>query len=396
MSTATKTKPAAKAAKPAAAKPANAFAGLGDILAGGFDSGLTDDANDQMVKLDDIEIAPQVREEFEDDENSLADLGKSLRKEQLQSILLRPNPAGSAKPYRLVAGERRVRGARMEGLTELRARIKAMTDEEAEDAQFAENVHRKNLTQIEEAKRVQRDLDQLGSVDAVLAKYNKSRAWLSKITGLLHLPEQAKRLVKENISADVEVINTVKTIEKADPKKARELVDELKNSRGKGGKVNTRERVAAVKEEVKPSKKDKAAGKAPKAGGGSVATPRDRSHEAPGQGDVFAGAKTDASAVAPAEVLGQAYTNIFEFGSSPKTLLDVMKAEDREGVEAWLATFYEAGKQAKDAGRAVIQGLRNGQFAADGAGAFALVAFCHGADGHMKFNLLDVFGCVKA
>ena len=54
----------------------------------------------------------------------------------------------------------------------------------------------------------------------------------------------------------------------------RELVDELKNSRGKGGKVNTRERVAAVKEEVKPSKKDRAAGKAPKASGGSVATPR--------------------------------------------------------------------------------------------------------------------------
>lgn len=391
MSSATKTKPAAKTVKPAG-KAANAFSGLGDILAGGFDSGLTDDANDQMVKLDDIEIVAQVRDEFEDDENDLSGLGKSLRKGQLQSILLRPNPAGSAKPYRLVAGERRVRAARIEGLTELRSRIKSMTDEEAEDAQFAENVHRKNLTQIEEAKRVQRDLDQLGNVEAVLAKYNKSRAWLSKIIGLLHLPEQAKRLVKENISADVEVINTVKTIEKANPKKARELVDELKNSRGK---VNTRERVAAVKDEVKPPKKDKAL-KSAKGNGGSVATPRDRRHEAPGQADVFAGAKTGQGAVAPAEVLGQTYINIFEFGSSPKMLLDVMKAEDREGVESWLATFYEAGKQSKDAGRAVIQGLRNGQFAADGAGAFALVAFCHGADGHMKFNVLDVFGCVKS
>jgi ParB family chromosome partitioning protein len=387
VSTATKTKTAAKPAKPAA-KPANAYAGLGDRLAGGFDSGLTDDANDQMVKLDDIEVVAQVREEFEDDENDLAGLGKSLRKEQIQSILLRPNPAGSAKPYRLVAGERRVRAARVEGLTELRARIKPMTDAEAEDAQFAENVHRKNLTQIEEAKRVQRDLDQLGSVDAVLAKHNKSRAWLSKIIGLLHLPEQAKRLVKENISADVEVINTVKTIEKADPKKAKALVDELKNSRGK---TNTRERVAAVKEEVKPSKKDKAA----KDTGGTVATPRSRSQEEPGQTEIFAGAKKQGGSIEPAEVLGRAYANIFEFGSSPKTTLDVMRAEDRESVEAWLATFYETGKQAKDAGRAVIQGMRNGQFAADGAGAFALVAFLHGTDGHKKFNLLDVFGCIK-
>jgi ParB family chromosome partitioning protein len=387
VSTATKTKTAAKPAKPAA-KPANAYAGLGDMLAGGFDSGLTDDANDQMVKLDNIEVVAQVREEFEDDENDLAGLGKSLRKEQIQSILLRPNPAGSAKPYRLVAGERRVRAARVEGLTELRARIKPMTDAEAEDAQFAENVHRKNLTQIEEAKRVQRDLDQLGSVDAVLAKHNKSRAWLSKIIGLLHLPEQAKRLVKENISADVEVINTVKTIEKADPKKAKALVDELKNSRGK---TNTRERVAAVKEEVKPSKKDKAA----KDTGGTVATPRSRSQEEPGQTEIFAGAKKQGGSIEPAEVLGRAYANIFEFGSSPKTTLDVMRAEDRESVEAWLATFYETGKQAKDAGRAVIQGMRNGQFAADGAGAFALVAFLHGTDGHKKFNLLDVFGCIK-
>lgn len=388
MSAATKNKPAARPAK-SAAKPANAYAGLGDMLAGGFDSGLTDDANDQMVKLDDIEIVAQVREELEDDENDLPSLGKSLRKAQIQSILLRPNPAGSAKPYRLVAGERRVRAARIEGLTELRARIKSMTDEEAEDAQFAENIHRKNLTQIEEAKRVQRDLDELGSVDAVLAKHSKSRAWLSKIISLLHLPEQAKRLVKENISADVEVINTVKTIEKADPKKAKALVDELKNSRGK---TNTRERVAAVKEEVKPSKKDRA----PKDTGGTVATPRNRSQEEPGQTEIFAGAKTQGGAVEPVEVLGRAYSNIFEFGSSPKTTLDVMRAGDREGVEAWLATFYEAGKQAKDAGRAVIQGMRNGQFAADGAGAFALVAFLHGTDGHKKFNLLDVFGCVKA
>lgn len=236
---------------------------------------------------------------------------------------------------------------------------------------------------------------------------------------LLNLPEQAKRLVAENVSADVEVINTVKTIEKADPEAAKELVEDLKATRGKS---NAREKAQAAKEKVKPSKKPKAD---KKAADGPVATPKDRSQEEPGPVSVFAGAKdedggltgadpfaaedgsaTEATdtgsaeaprpvAFAPAEALNKAYVNIFEFGSSPKTVLDVLSADEREAVDAWLHSFYDAGVAAKDVGRAVIQGFRNGQFASDGEGAFALVAFLHGADSGAKYNLLNVFGSVK-
>lgn len=379
------------------APKSSAFAGLGDMLAGGFDQSLMSEAIPRtMYKLEDIEIEPQVREEFEDEENSLNELGESLAKAQIQPILLRK---GRLKPYLLVCGGRRFLAAERKGLVELWGDCRPdMTDEEAERIQFQENIQRKNLTQIEEAKRIQRDLDTLGSVEAVLAKHNKGRAWLSKILALLTLPEQAKRLVKENISADLEVINTVKTIEKANPQKAKALVDELRDSRGK---VNARAKAAAVKEEVKPKKEKKDTG-------GSVATPRDRSQEDPGEGQIFAGAKADEDddnqaptsaappALAPAETLGRAYVNLFEFGASPKTLLDLMQPDERESVEAWLLTFYEAGKQAKDSARAVMQGFRNGQFACDGDGAFALVAFLHGADSGAKFNLLNILGTVKA
>lgn len=379
------------------APKSSAFAGLGDMLAGGFDQSLMSEAIPRtMYKLEDIEVEPQVREEFEDEENSLDELGESLAKAQIQPILLRK---GRLKPYLLVCGGRRFLAAERKGLVELWGDCRPdMTDEEAERIQFQENIQRKNLTQIEEAKRIQRDLDTLGSVEAVLAKHNKGRAWLSKILALLTLPEQAKRLVKENISADLEVINTVKTIEKANPQKAKALVDELRDSRGK---VNARAKAAAVKEEVKPKKEKKDTG-------GSVATPRDRSQEDPGEGQIFAGAKADEDddnqaptsaappALAPAETLGRAYVNLFEFGASPKTLLDLMQPDERESVEAWLLTFYEAGKQAKDSARAVMQGFRNGQFACDGDGAFALVAFLHGADSGAKFNLLNILGTVKA
>ena len=408
----------------------NAFLGASDALGAGIDALFADQgAQYSLIPLDMIEVKAQIRESFEDEENTLDDLAASIKaRGLLQPILLRPTADG----YELIAGERRYRASKLAGLEQIPAYIREMSDEEAEDAQMAENIHRKNLTQIEEAKKIQRDLDKLGSVEAVLEKHQKSRPWLSKMLALLNLPEQAKRLVTENVSADVEVINTVKTVEKADPVKAKALVDDLKKTRGK---ANARDKAAAVKEEVKPSKKQKEAKaeKTPKwleeqrkrdaeraEQGGTVATPKDRSHEEPGQADVFAGAKTETTtegkdpfgddqadaaqgggesprpvAFSPAQVLNNAYTNIFEHGSSPKTILDVMPKDDKDAVEAWLHSFYDAGKQAKNVGRAVIQGFRNGQFSSDGDGAFALVSFLHGADSEAKFSLINVFGSVK-
>jgi ParB family chromosome partitioning protein len=416
----TKPKKAAAVKTKTATPTDNAFAGAADGLGAGIDALFAADgkaeAFEVMVNLDDIEVEDQERKEFEDEEHPLADLGRSLRVRQIQALVLRPNRPGREKPYLLVAGERRYRAGLLEGLTELRARVEDMTDEEAEDARFAENVHRKNLTQIEEAKRIQRDLDRLGSVDAVLEKHHKSRAWLSKILALLTLPEQAKRLVTENIAADLEVINTVKIIEKTDPEKAKELVDDLKQTRGK---ANAREKAAAVKEKVKPSKKPKA-GKteaAPKQPEGqrerfneragdseNIAGPKDRSQEEPGPVQVFAGANSDDAgaeldrggvASSPADVLKQVYSNICEFGADPHTVLNVMAGADKDSVDAWLHSFYDAGVQAKDAGQAVLYGFRNGQFATEGEKAFALVAFLHGVDSGEKFSLLNVIGSVK-
>lgn len=362
--------------KPKTPKAAeNAFASAADVLGTGIDALFAQsDAPEFMVDLDEIEVIGQIREEMENDEQDLAALGESLKQYQIQAILLRIMPAGP-KPYRLVAGERRYRAARLAGLTQLRAKAREMTDEEAEDFQFAENVHRKNLTQIEEAKKIQRDLDRLGSVDAVLEKHRKSRAWLSKILSLLSLPEQARRLVTESVSADVEVINAVKIVEKADPQAAKELVDDLKATRGRS---SAREKVNAVKETVKP-KGDRAGG------GGVVATPKDRSHEEPGP-VIFADAKTR---------LNNAYVNIFEHGSNPNTVLTAMSDDDRIDVDVWLRAFHVKGAAEKDVGRAVIQGFRAGQFASDGGEAFALVAFLQGADGR-KYSLLDVLSSIRA
>lgn len=382
-------KPKEKKGSTSMKNTANAFAGAADILGSGIDALFSNDGEAQgfeiVVSLDEIEIAAQVREEFEDEENSLPDLGKSLRKRQLQAIVLRPNKAGRDQPYLLVAGERRVRAARMEGLTELRARVEDLTDEEAEDAQLAENIHRKNLTQIEEAKKIQNDLDKLGSVDAVLEKHQKSRPWLSKMLSLLNLPEQSRRLVVENVTADVELINTVKTIEKTNPEAAKKLVEDLKATRGK---ANARDKAAAVKEQVKPSKKPKPA-KSEKAGSEIVAIVKNRRLETPGPGKIFADAKS------LAQVMNDTYFMIAEDGKAPQSVLDAMAPEVKSTVKLWLHAFYDAGKKSKDSGRSVIQGFRNGQFGSDGEGAFALVAFLQGSDQGTKFDMLNIMGCIK-
>lgn len=359
---------------------ANAFLDAAEVMGAGIDALFSDQgAQYSLVMLDMIEVKKQIRESFEDEENTLHDLAESIKaRGVLQPILLRPTPTG----YELVAGERRFRAAKMAGLDKIPAYIRELTDEEADDAQLAENIHRKNLTQVEEAKKIQRDLDRLGSVEAVLEKHQKSRAWLSKTLSLLSLPEQAKRLVTENVSADVEVINLVKTIEKASPAKAKELVDELKETRGK---ANARNLAAKAKDEVKPSKIATAAKERDQGGVKALpATAKGVQSESP-----------QAESFSPGDALAGAYFDIFESGKKPAAVLEAMAKADKQAVESHLRVFYDAGKQAKDVGRGVIQGIRKGQFSPDGEGAFALVAFLHGADSGAKFSLLNIMGSVK-
>lgn len=408
---------------------ANAFSSAAEGLGQGIDALFGDQAAQfSMIDLEMIEVKAQIREEFEDGENTLADLAEHIKEfGVLQPILLRPTDSG----YELIAGERRYRASKLAGLDQIPAFIRELTDEQADDAQLAENIHRKNLTQIEEAKKIQRDLDALGGdVDALLAKHKKSRAWLSKLLSLLSLPEQTKRLLSENISADLEVINQVKTIEKIDPEAAGELVNDLAESRGK---ESARKKTEEVKKKVKPPKKAKKAEEAP----ATESTARDKGELSEGINKLLEGTEeSDALAAQaeavwpsagdepttatedgtpapsagppepsekvagisePAEVLKAAYARL----TAPKSkesaadILNGLSVTDQEAVDSFLYGFYDAGVKAKEVGRAVLRGFENGQFATENAGAFALVAFMYGVEGGAKFDVLNVFGSIQ-
>ena len=391
--------PAAVAAKkaPMKAKAAgsNAFAGAGLMLGAGGAMGTGIDAlfgdaemPEFAVNLDDVEIIGQVREEFEDDEQGLSELGASLAKMQIQAIFLRVMPAGHPKPFRLVAGERRVRAARLQGLATLRAKAKELTDEEAEDLQFAENTHRKNLTQIEEARKIQRDLDTLGSVEAVLERHNKGRPWLSKMLSLLHLPEQAKRLVNESISADAEVISTVRQVEKVNPAKAKELVDDLKKTRGK---EDARAKALAVRDEVKPKASKagkKGAEKGAEKGANTTVAQKDmRTRDMRASGS---------SGVDVPSLLVDIYERLAVQGQRPEEVLSDLQPEEQSACIAALRTPFEQARKAENAGKHVFAGLREGRFATEGAGALLLAACLCGLEGsfNSEFRLDDVLSVI--
>ena len=359
-------------------KNKNAFGSMENVLGGGVDAFFTDDGpHYSLVFLDDIEVLPQIREILEDEDHPLADLADDIKaRGVLQPILIRQTDTG----YVLIAGERRYRACRMAGLGQIPAYIRIMTDEEAEDAQFAENIHRKNLTQIEEAKKIQRDLDRLGSIQAVLQHHHKGKSWASKILGLLNLPDQAKRLITENVSADIELIHTVKTIEKKDPEVARQLVDDLKETRGT---KSARGMAASVKKQVIPPKQEQSLPAAPILGKPKKSAVTNLHAEG------------HPMSKPPAEILRDAYRGMAESGATPKKIFKAIPDGERQSAETWLRGFYDAGRKSKvvgDAGQTVIRNLRSGQFTTEGAGAFALLAFLKGSAGDVEFDVLKILG----
>ncbi|SCW90333.1 ParB/RepB/Spo0J family partition protein [Pseudomonas peli] len=433
-----------------ATKKPGAFAGMADMMNMGGIGSIVAAANAgaavySLIDLADIKILPQQRDpnEMESEEQTLDELANNIKAlGVLQPIIVCENEDGP-EPYRLICGERRVISTGRAELATIPAMVYGkLTQAQIERIQHAENAFRLNLSHINDARVLQAKIAELGSIEAVVEEFGKSRSWISKRLSLLELPPQTARLVSEGITADIEVINTLKTIEKKDPEVARETVNELKDQAGKKG-VSARETANKGKDKVKPPTKEKGKPKTPPSNPENVATPPDLSHQVNGpvkdvppatladdpalqelQRTFAAGAdelgnddsagddlppdaeeeadeqeRFDSSkspALPPVEVLGNAYTNIFEFGADPKTLLSTMAEAEREGVENWLHAFYDAGVDCKNLALAVIQGFRTGNFSNEGHGAFALVAFLSGGEDGVKFNLLNILGSVKA
>lgn len=156
----------------------------------------TDETTEGAVSVKISEIEPnrdQPRKEF--DSEALSELADSISQHGvLQPLLLRPLLTGG---YRIVAGERRWRAARMAGLTEVPAIIREMSD--AEEMLFAliENLQRENLTPLEEARGYRTLIEAQDFTQEEVSKaVGKSRPAITNALRLLNLPEDIQGMLE--------------------------------------------------------------------------------------------------------------------------------------------------------------------------------------------------------
>ena len=122
-------------------------------------------------------------------EAALKELSDSImEKGVIEPIVIRKNSSG----YELIAGERRLRAAKMAGFTEVPAVIANVSDEESLEFAIIENIQREDLNAIEEAEAY-RSLVNFGlSQEEVAKKVGKDRATVANYLRLLKLPPEVK------------------------------------------------------------------------------------------------------------------------------------------------------------------------------------------------------------
>jgi ParB family chromosome partitioning protein len=123
----------------------------------------------------------------------LEELATSIRqKGLLQPIVVRRSSDG----YELVAGERRLRAARLAGLTRVPVVVMEANDVEAAEAAIVENIQREDLNPIEKALAFRRLMRDFGlSQEDVSQKIACDRSSIANFLRLLQLPQEVQGLV---------------------------------------------------------------------------------------------------------------------------------------------------------------------------------------------------------
>src|SRR5687767_1885050 len=107
----------------------------------------------------------------------------------LQPLVVRPLPGGE---YELIAGERRLRAARMAGLEQVPALVRDTEDADRLELALIENMAREDLNPVEEARACATLVEDLGITKEELGRrLGRSRVAISNLIRLLALPDEA-------------------------------------------------------------------------------------------------------------------------------------------------------------------------------------------------------------
>ena len=165
--------------------------GLGALIPVRDESATTRGATTVPVAM--IEPNPfQPRRAFDD--HSIRDLASSIREHGIiQPLIVARSPHG----YQLIAGERRLRAARILGLEHVPVVVRDETpDEMLLEIALIENIQREDLNPIEEARAYEQLHNQFGLTQAEIAqKVGRERSTITNTLRLLKLPASIQSML---------------------------------------------------------------------------------------------------------------------------------------------------------------------------------------------------------
>ncbi|MDP9310122.1 MAG: ParB/RepB/Spo0J family partition protein [Chloroflexota bacterium] len=155
----------------------------------------------QDIPIDLIDPSPlQARQVFD----NLEELAQSMREHGFTSrIRVRPHPTLPQR-YQLVYGERRLRAARIAGITMIPADVAEHTEAELREIGLTENIIREDLNPVDEAQAFEQALaarddngQPLYTVRRLAERIGKSAGYVDRRLALLRTPADVQQLVRE-------------------------------------------------------------------------------------------------------------------------------------------------------------------------------------------------------
>ena len=179
---------------PEVGEPREGARGMGRGLSAILPRSRADEPGLRELAVDLVRPNPrQPRRDFHED--ALLELAESIRSRGLlQPVVVRPLAGGE---FELLAGERRLRAAKLAGLERIPAVIREAEDWERLDLALAENMARVDLNPVEEARACAMLVDDLGITKGeVGCRVGKSRVAVSNLIRLLELPDETLELIE--------------------------------------------------------------------------------------------------------------------------------------------------------------------------------------------------------
>ena len=177
------------------------------------------------------------------DEKSLNELASSIKEHGIiQPLVLRR----LGDKYEIIAGERRYKAAQLAGLTEVPAIISNIDDNKSAEIALVENVQRRNLNSLEEAKSYKKILDKEGlTQDELAKKIGVSQSTIANKLRLLNLTSEAQdALMNDKISER----HARSLLSVTDPEKQKALLNKVISER-----LTVRQLDDEIKKESNPS-----------------------------------------------------------------------------------------------------------------------------------------------